>query len=138
MGFGAGVMLTKTRNRNIPMALRFKLWSQPCVVCGVPYNIRCDHIVPFSKGGPNCEDNLQSLCSQCNYAKRNRLSNTDLERRVVKHGLDHFLRAVWMWDTRYINPFDCPGFERWCRDLCAPERLQHAQDLWLTFLNKIK
>jgi 5-methylcytosine-specific restriction endonuclease McrA len=31
--------------------------------------LRIDHIVPWSKGGETTDDNLQTLCSDCNYGK---------------------------------------------------------------------
>jgi len=34
--------------------------------------LHVDHIVPFSKGGKTTLENLQTLCSQCNFGKSNR------------------------------------------------------------------
>lgn len=35
-------------------------------------HLHYDHIVPFSWGGPDTEDNLQLLCQFCNLSKGNR------------------------------------------------------------------
>jgi hypothetical protein len=40
-----------------------------CVECGSPDNLTLDHIIPWSKNGPDKEANLQTLCGSCNTAK---------------------------------------------------------------------
>lgn len=44
-----------------------------CRQCGSGDWLTLDHIVPRSKGGTNAVDNLQTLCSDCNYAKADEL-----------------------------------------------------------------
>lgn len=57
-----------------------------CQACGAkpsPDNdvvLHIDHIIPFSLGGTNKTDNLQVLCSDCNYSKNNRFE--------VNHNVD--------------------------------------------------
>lgn len=46
--------------------------NQTCQVCGKILKddeIRIDHIIPFSKGGPTEESNLRVLCEECNRKK---------------------------------------------------------------------
>ena len=42
-----------------------------CVVCGSTANT-VDHIIPRSRGGPDDESNLQSMCRHCHNVKRQR------------------------------------------------------------------
>lgn len=44
-----------------------------CRKCGKKTKLSVDHIVPVSKGGSNEIENLQTLCSRCNSAKRDSL-----------------------------------------------------------------
>ena len=41
-----------------------------------------DHIIPFSKGGPHHEDNLQILCLNCHHKKARKPKPTDLQMRL--------------------------------------------------------
>jgi 5-methylcytosine-specific restriction enzyme A len=46
--------------------------SYKCVFCGrnsKEVTLEIDHIIPFSRGGSNESDNLQTLCFDCNRGK---------------------------------------------------------------------
>lgn len=67
--------------RSIRLSLRFKILSRDrfkCVLCGrspstdMECKLHVDHIIPFSKGGKTTEDNLRTLCSECNIGRGNR------------------------------------------------------------------
>lgn len=40
-----------------------------CACCKQEKKLTIDHIKPLSKGGSNCIDNIQPLCSKCNGSK---------------------------------------------------------------------
>jgi predicted nucleic acid-binding Zn ribbon protein len=42
-----------------------------------PARSTVDHIVPLTKGGKECESNVQTLCWPCNHKKGNRLGDND-------------------------------------------------------------
>ncbi len=66
------------RTRTVPLNLRIKVMSRDnfrCVFCGkspatdIGVKLHVDHIIPFSKGGTNSLDNVQTLCQDCNLGK---------------------------------------------------------------------
>ena len=68
------------RKRNIPLKIRlgvFKRDNFKCVLCGRSpatengVELHVDHIIPFSKGGETIDENLQTLCKECNLGKGN-------------------------------------------------------------------
>ncbi len=40
-----------------------------CVFCGATEDLSLDHIYPYSLGGPDTLENLQTLCRRCNSSK---------------------------------------------------------------------
>lgn len=67
-------------SRNISLKVRLKVLSRDnfrCVYCGsspvtsVGTKLHIDHIKPFSEGGENSINNLQTLCEECNLGKNN-------------------------------------------------------------------
>ena len=67
------------KTRYIPTTVRYAVLSRDnnrCVACGLTAKetqLQVDHIIPFSKGGSNQIDNLQTLCIDCNRGKSNRI-----------------------------------------------------------------
>jgi hypothetical protein len=64
--------------KEISVGLRFTIFKRDkykCVMCGrspattFGIELHADHIVPFSKGGKTQEDNLRTLCNECNIGK---------------------------------------------------------------------
>jgi len=69
------------KTRSISLNIRLKVLNRDkfrCVFCGkspatdIGTQLHIDHIVPFSKGGGNNLENLQTLCFECNLGKSNR------------------------------------------------------------------
>jgi 5-methylcytosine-specific restriction endonuclease McrA len=44
-----------------------------CIYCGAEGNLTLDHIVPISKGGQNCLENVTVACMACNLAKSDKI-----------------------------------------------------------------
>jgi 5-methylcytosine-specific restriction endonuclease McrA len=63
------------KRRSISLSTRYKVLRRDgfqCAVCGASgagVSLEVDHIVPWSKGGSNNMDNLQTLCFKCNRGK---------------------------------------------------------------------
>lgn len=66
------------QTRTIPLNVRLRVLNRDnfrCVFCGkspatdIGTKLHIDHIVPFSRGGANTLENLQTLCVQCNLGK---------------------------------------------------------------------
>ena len=54
-----------------------------CGVCGSGYDLVIDHIVPIARGGSCDSENLQPLCSSCNYEKGTRTMSEFLAGETV-------------------------------------------------------
>ncbi len=68
-------------NRIANLRQRFRVMKRDgfkCILCGVSpaTNPKCelhiDHIIPWSHGGETVEENLRTLCSQCNLGRSNK------------------------------------------------------------------
>jgi len=55
-----------------------------CNWCGAENNLCMDHIWPFSLGGENTYDNLQTLCKNCNATKSDQIIWDDIKKFNVK------------------------------------------------------
>lgn len=65
-------------NRKVNLRMRFRIMSRDnfkCCICGASpakdpsVELHIDHIIPWAKGGETVIENLQTLCSKCNYGK---------------------------------------------------------------------
>jgi 5-methylcytosine-specific restriction enzyme A len=70
---------SQKRSRSISLSVRLDVLTRDgykCVYCGrssQQIDLEIDHIIPYSKGGSNQIDNLQSLCFDCNRGKGARI-----------------------------------------------------------------
>jgi hypothetical protein len=88
--------LTETRelrniSRHIPRPVQFRVLkreNQVCRSCGLPVaddDIHFDHVIPWSKGGPTHEANIQLLCGACNRKKSDKFEEEFLVRELKDH-----------------------------------------------------
>jgi len=77
---------TAPTSRSISLTLRYRVLNRDkfrCLTCGaspakdVGVELHVDHIIPWSRGGKNEEENLQTLCSICNLGKRARMPDSN-------------------------------------------------------------
>lgn len=60
----------------IPLEVRLGVYARDgwrCVFCGSGKSLTLDHVFPWSLGGADTEDNLQTLCRPCNSRKGARI-----------------------------------------------------------------
>lgn len=56
----------------IPAVVRLAVYKRDgwaCLSCGTGDDLTLDHLLPWSLGGADTEDNLQTLCRPCNSRK---------------------------------------------------------------------
>ena len=57
--------------------------GEACLSCGSSRELEVDHIIPQTVDGPNCWNNLQTLCRQCNQRKADQpIDYRSPERRI--------------------------------------------------------
>ena len=49
--------------------------DKECSYCGSTKDLQVDHIVPISKGGLHCGQNIQQLCKTCNIRKSDKVES---------------------------------------------------------------
>lgn len=60
------------RRQRIPDDVRQRIYARDghaCITCGETTDLTLDHIHPWSLGGDDTEDNLQTMCRRCNASK---------------------------------------------------------------------
>ena len=77
-GLEIGRIGRRRKSRKIDVRMRHIVMKRDrfrCVLCGaspaknLDVELHVDHIIPFSKGGLCVIENLQTLCSLCNFGK---------------------------------------------------------------------
>lgn len=72
---------TRTTRRAIPLSLRYEVLKRHkfrCAKCGrspatdIGVELHVDHKTSWASGGETLSENLQCICSDCNYGKSNR------------------------------------------------------------------
>lgn len=61
-------------------ALAWQTSPHVCYLCGTPVwrgvNLHMDHVIPISKGGLHCAENLRPACGPCNMHKHAKIAHT--------------------------------------------------------------
>jgi hypothetical protein len=74
-------VIKKRTNRTANLRQRFKVMKRDgfkCILCGsspatqISCELHIDHIIPWSHGGETVEENLRTLCSNCNLGRSNK------------------------------------------------------------------
>lgn len=89
----------------------------------------------MAKGGKTVEENLQALCPDCNYVKKELRTNEQTAVVIGARGLVHFMLGVYRHDTLGQNPYDCPPMTRWFE--IYPASLDQAKQFFQAFLAKV-
>ena len=85
---------SREKRKPIPRELRHKVFVRDgyrCRECGKSNketSLEIDHILPLSKGGPTTENNLWTLCRECNQAKKDSIWKDD-EIEILKNALSN-------------------------------------------------
>jgi 5-methylcytosine-specific restriction endonuclease McrA len=71
------------------LAQMYEAQQGRCAYCEKPFNgnYEIDHVVPISRGGPDCLRNLVLACRFCNNSKHNKMGEEFLAMRECKGGL---------------------------------------------------
>jgi hypothetical protein len=78
-------------SRHIPRPIQFRVLKRENQVyrsCGMPVadnDVHFDHIIPWSKGGPTEENNIQLLCGTCNRKKSDKFEEAFLIGELSDH-----------------------------------------------------
>ena len=87
-------LITREKRKPIPRELRHKIFVRDgyrCRECGKSKDetsLEIDHIYPLSKGGTTTEDNLWTLCRDCNQDKRDNIWQ-DNKIEITRNELDN-------------------------------------------------
>lgn len=71
-----GVLAVGRVRERIPPDVRSAVWRRDggqCVICGSIEKLEFGHIIPWSKGGSDSEENLQIECQYHNRSKGNQI-----------------------------------------------------------------
>ena len=90
----------RSRACDISMSVKQKVWERDhhhCIYCGSPYAMPNAHYIPRSKGGLGIEENVVTLCQNCDHNYDNGKSK-DLK-EAIKHKIESHLKRLYLdWD----------------------------------------
>ncbi len=102
-------------SRSISRPTQFRVLkreNQVCRKCNQPVaddDIQFDHIIPWSKGGPSDEHNVQLLCGKCNRKKSDKFESENLIDSFTDHMVepeDHSILEFVMCLADFAHAFN--------------------------------
>lgn len=87
-----------------------------CAYCGDVFdenNYSIDHLLPKSKGGSDCEENLFLSCKSCNSRKKNRtLKEFRFYASLYAYEMPHFKYEQFLYLKNNITDFEKQFFRK--------------------------
>ena len=95
-------MLGRMSNKKKRRQQVLSLDEERCLRCGSSRELEIDHVVPQAAGGPNCWNNLQTLCRPCNRQK----TDQPIDYRSPERRLAAEQKCGCEWEpTLVVRPF---------------------------------
>ncbi|MHA1712702.1 MAG: HNH endonuclease [Candidatus Ranarchaeia archaeon] len=70
-----------------------------CIYCGAETALTVDHMIPLSRGGPDCPDNVVRVCGRCNSSKGDKrlyeFFSLDNRNKIPRIAEGKYLKLLW-------------------------------------------
>jgi hypothetical protein len=103
-----GFVVNAMKRKTLTKAIREKLGTKPCTICGLSGLTEIDHIIPLAKGGIDDFRNLQPLCKQCNRRKGFKKTDEEVLDLYFSNRESHIRKHAWHISMVGRNYWDGP------------------------------